>query len=44
MEKGMEKTREEVARNALAAGASIEFVNKITGLSMKALRNIQAQL
>jgi predicted transposase/invertase (TIGR01784 family) len=41
LEEGIEKGREEsimtVARNALAQGASIEFVQKITGLDMEVI-------
>ena len=44
MEKGREKGFEEVARNALAEGATIEFVQKITGLDLEAIKNIQAGL
>ena len=42
LEKGMEKGMETVARNALAEGAALEFVQKITGLDMETLKNIQA--
>jgi predicted transposase YdaD len=41
-EKGREKGREEIARNALAEGASIEFVQKITGLDMETVKSLQA--
>jgi len=34
--------REEIAKQALAEGATLEFVQKITGLDMDAIRNIQA--
>jgi hypothetical protein len=34
----------EIARNALTEGATFEFVQKITGLSADAIRNIQADL
>jgi predicted transposase YdaD len=44
MEKGIEKGREEIARNALVEGASIEFVQKITGLDMDTIKNLQAAL
>jgi predicted transposase YdaD len=40
LEEGMEKGREEIARNALAEGASIEFVQKITGLDIETLKNL----
>ena len=42
LEDGLEKGREDVARNALAEGASFDFVHKITGLDMETLKNIQA--
>ena len=34
------KGREEVARNALAEGASLEFVSKITGIGMEAIERL----
>jgi len=37
---GLKKGREEIARNALAQGASIDFVNKITGLDIEALKQL----
>ena len=37
MEKGLEKGMEEVARNALAQGASLDFVQKITGLDIQTI-------
>jgi predicted transposase/invertase (TIGR01784 family) len=37
---GLEKGREEVARNALAQGASIDFVNKITGLDIETIKQL----
>ncbi|MDR1802722.1 MAG: Rpn family recombination-promoting nuclease/putative transposase [Treponema sp.] len=40
-EEGREEKAMEIARNALAEGASLEFVKKITGLDMEAIRNIQ---
>ena len=40
LEKGLEKGREEVARNALAEGASMEFVQKITGLDIEAIKKL----
>ena len=36
-----EETREEVARNALAEGLSIEIVQKITGLDLETIKNLQ---
>jgi len=38
--KGLEKGREEVARNAIAKGLSIEVIHDITGLDIEAIRNI----
>ena len=38
--KGMEKGMEIAARNALAQGASLEFVQKITGLSTEAIEQL----
>ena len=43
-EEGREKTQEEIARNALAEGFSLETVHKITGLDIQAIQNIQAGL
>ena len=40
--KGLEQGREAIARNALAEGASIEYVNKITGLDIETIKSIQA--
>jgi len=40
MEKGMEKEREEVARNALAEGATLDFIQKITGLDMGTIEGL----
>jgi predicted transposase/invertase (TIGR01784 family) len=37
-EEGQEKEREEIAKNALAEGASVEFVQKITGLDIEAIK------
>ena len=34
---GRAEEREEIARNALGEGASIEFVSKITGLDLEAI-------
>jgi predicted transposase YdaD len=43
-EEGMEKGREETARNALAQGLSIEIVQKITGLNMDTIKSLQSTL
>jgi len=40
-EKGLEEGREEVARNALAQGASLEFIQKITGLDIQTITGFQ---
>jgi predicted transposase/invertase (TIGR01784 family) len=44
LEKGLEKGREQgimdTARNALAEGASIEFVQTITGLDMETVKSL----
>jgi len=37
---GRMASREEIARNALAEGASIEFVQKITGLDMETIKRL----
>jgi len=42
LEDGREEGREEIARNALAEGASIEFIHKITGLDMGTIKSLQA--
>ena len=39
---GMEKGREEIAINALAEGASVDFVQKITGLDLETVKNLKA--
>ena len=41
-EEGEERGREETARNALAEGATLEFVHKITGLDMETVAGLQA--
>ena len=40
IEQGVERGREQVARNALAEGASFDFVQKITGLSPETIANL----
>jgi predicted transposase YdaD len=37
---GMAEATLRIARNALAEGATVEFVQKITGLNMKIIKNI----
>jgi hypothetical protein len=39
-EEGREENREEVAKNALGEGASVEFIQKITGLSAEIIQSI----
>jgi len=43
-EEGMEEGREEIARNALAEGVSIEIIQKITGLDMDTIKSLKAVL
>jgi predicted transposase/invertase (TIGR01784 family) len=40
MEKGRGEGREEVARNALAKGASVEFIHDITGLDLETINSL----
>jgi len=42
-DEGREDEREEIARNALAEGASIEFINKITGLDTETILTLQTR-
>ena len=42
-EEGMQKGMEQTARNALAEGASIEFVQRITGFDLQTIRALQSQ-
>jgi hypothetical protein len=39
-EEGREEGRQEIARNALAEGATVEFVQKITGLPIETIEQI----
>jgi len=39
-EEGREEGREEIARNLLAAGSSVEFIQKITGLDLIVIREL----
>ena len=41
-EEAREEREMEIARNAFAEGASIEFVQKITGLDTETIQNISA--
>jgi len=43
-EEGLEKGREDIARNALAEGSSIEYVQKITGLDLETIKNLAIHL
>jgi len=40
-EEGLSQGREEIARNALEEGASVDFVQKITGLSLDEIRRLK---
>jgi len=42
-DRGIQKGVEKTARNALAAGASIEFVQKITGLGVETIKGLRAK-
>jgi hypothetical protein len=42
-EGGREEGREEIARNALAEGATIEFVQNITGLDLETIKTLGVQ-
>jgi len=42
-QEGRKESIEETAKNALAEGASIEFVQKITGLDLEAIKNLAAK-
>jgi predicted transposase/invertase (TIGR01784 family) len=42
--KGRTEEKLEIAQNALAEGATVEFVQKITGLDMETIKNIQTGL
>ena len=43
-EGGEENKAVEIAKNALAKGLTIEFVNEITGLDIDTIRDLQASL
>ncbi|GHT50380.1 hypothetical protein FACS1894102_5850 [Spirochaetia bacterium] len=38
---GIEKTKFEIAQNALRAGATIDFVQSITGLDTETIKNLK---
>jgi len=42
-EKGRMARQEEIARNALAEGSSIEFLQKITGLDLETIKSLQTK-
>jgi len=42
-EEGAEERAEKIARNALAEGAPIEFVQKITGLDLETIKNLEGK-
>jgi predicted transposase YdaD len=43
-EEGWEAGHEKIARNALAEGASVEFVQRITGLDIEAIECLKVRL
>ena len=42
-EEAQETERENIARNALAEGATLEFVHKITGLDVEAIKSLRTK-
>ena len=40
---GEARGKAEIARNALAEGASVEFVQKITGLDLETIKSLNVQ-
>jgi predicted transposase YdaD len=40
LEDGLEKAKENIARNLLAKGSTIEFVRDITGLDIETIKNM----
>ena len=42
-EEGREEVRFEIAKSALAEGATIEFVQKITGLDFNIIKSLQTR-
>jgi hypothetical protein len=42
-EEASEKKSKEIARNALEEGASVDFIQKITGLSLDTIERIRRQ-
>jgi predicted transposase YdaD len=40
IERGLERGRVEIAKNALGEGATVEFIQKITGLSTEAIQSL----
>ena len=42
-EEGLEKSRGDIARNALAKGIPMDLIADITGLDMGAIKSIQAE-
>jgi predicted transposase/invertase (TIGR01784 family) len=40
LEEGIERGREEVAKNALTKGVSVEFISEITGLSTETIQSL----
>jgi len=44
IEKGREEGREEIVRNAITKGIPLDLINEITGMDIKSIQNIQAEL
>ena len=43
-EDGLEEGREIIARNALTEGLAVEFIQKITGLSLETVEKLKAEM
>jgi len=43
IKEGIKRARMELARNALAEGASVEFIQKITGFDMDTIQKLQVR-
>jgi predicted transposase YdaD len=43
LERGREKRETEIARNVLGKGASVEFIQKNTGLSTEAIQSLASR-
>ena len=42
LKEGIEKSKEEIARNALENGLSVELIHTITGLDIESIKRLQA--